>query len=49
MGFNSSYLADYIKSVDTETVTMNLFAPSVSEVVLFHTFRYQHLLMPLRV
>jgi DNA polymerase-3 subunit beta len=49
IGFDHMYLSDYVTSVDTETVTMNLFTPSVSEVALFHTFRYQHLLMPLRV
>ena len=49
IGLDHSYLSDYVKSVDTETVTMNLFTPWISEVALFHTFRYQHLLMPLRV
>ena len=48
IGFNHHYLTQYVKSVETDTVSMKLFPEAISEVVLFDTFRYQHLLMPLR-
>ena len=48
IGFNQTYLTQYVKSVETETISMRLFPQSISEVVLFDGFRYRHLLMPLR-
>lgn len=48
IGFNHHYLTQYVKSLETETVSMRLFPQAMSEVVVFDTFRYQHLLMPLR-
>ena len=49
IGFNHQYLTQYVKSVETDTVSMKLFPEAISEVALFDTFRYQHLLMPLRL
>ncbi len=37
-----------MKSLETDTVSMNLFPRAISEVIVFDSFRYQHLLMPLR-
>jgi DNA polymerase III sliding clamp (beta) subunit (PCNA family) len=48
IGFNHQYLTQYVKSLETDTVSMKLFSPAISEVVVFDAFRYQHLLMPLR-
>jgi DNA polymerase-3 subunit beta len=48
VGFNHQYLTQYVKSLETETVSMKLFPPAISEVVVFDAFRYQHLLMPMR-
>jgi DNA polymerase-3 subunit beta len=48
IGFNHQYLTQYVKSLETESVSMKLFPKSISEVALFDTFRYQHLLMPMR-
>ena|SRR5690348_13183467 len=48
IGFNHHYLTQYVKSLETETVSMKLFPQAMSEVVVFDAFRYQHLLMPLR-
>jgi DNA polymerase III sliding clamp (beta) subunit (PCNA family) len=48
IGFNHQYLTQYVKSLETDTVSMKLFPKSISEVALFDTFRYQHLLMPMR-
>ena len=48
IGFNHHYLTQYVKSLETETVSMKLFPPAISEVVVFDAFRYQHLLMPMR-
>jgi DNA polymerase-3 subunit beta len=48
IGFNHHYLTQYVKSLETETVSMTLFPQAMSEVVVFDAFRYQHLLMPLR-
>jgi len=48
IGFNHHYLTQYVKSVETDTVSMKLFPEAISEVALFDAFRYQHLLMPLR-
>ncbi len=48
IGFNHQYLTQYVKSLETETVSMKLFPPAISEVVVFDAFRYQHLLMPMR-
>jgi DNA polymerase III subunit beta len=48
IGFNLHYLSQYVKSLETETVSMKLFPQATCEVALFDAFRYQHLLMPLR-
>lgn len=48
IGFNYHYLTQYVKSLETETVSMKLFPQATCEVALFDAFRYQHLLMPLR-
>lgn len=45
---NHQYLTQYVKSIESETVSMKLFPKAISEVVVFDAFRYQHLLMPLR-
>jgi DNA polymerase III beta subunit, C-terminal domain len=49
IGFNLQYLTQYVKSLETDTISMNLFSKAICEVALFDAFRYQHLLMPLRV
>jgi len=49
VGFNHHYLTQYVKSLETDTVSMKLFPQAISEVALFDAFRYQHLLMPLRL
>jgi len=49
VGFNSQYLLQYVKSLETEKVSMTLFPLTISEVALFDSFRYRHLLMPVRV
>jgi DNA polymerase III subunit beta len=49
IGFNLHYLTQYVKSLETETVSMKLFSKAICEVALFDAFRYQHLLMPLRL
>jgi DNA polymerase III sliding clamp (beta) subunit (PCNA family) len=48
IGFNLHYLTQYVKSLETDTVSMKLFSKATCEVALFDAFRYQHLLMPLR-
>lgn len=48
VGFNHQYLTQYVKSLETDTVSMKLFPLAISEVVVFDAFRYQHLLMPMR-
>jgi len=48
IGFNHHYLTQYVKSLETETISMKLFPHAISEVVVFDAFRYQHLLMPMR-
>ncbi len=48
IGVNHQYLTQYVKSLETNTVSMNLFPRAISEVIVFDSFRYQHLLMPLR-
>jgi len=48
VGFNHQYLTQYVKSLETDTVSMALFPKAISEAALFETFRYRHLLMPLR-
>jgi DNA polymerase-3 subunit beta len=48
IGFNLHYLTQYVKSLETDTVSMTLFPPAISEVAVFDAFHYQHLLMPLR-
>lgn len=48
IGVNHQYLTQYVKSLETDTVSMKLFPTSISEVLVFDSFRYQHLLMPLR-
>jgi DNA polymerase-3 subunit beta len=48
IGLNHQYLTQYVKSLETDTVSMKLFPKAISEVVVFDSFRYQHLLMPLR-
>jgi DNA polymerase III subunit beta len=48
IGFNLHYLTQYVKSLETDTVSMKLFSQAIREVALFDAFRYQHLLMPLR-
>ncbi len=48
IGFNHHYLTQYVKSLETDTVSMKLFPLAISEVVVFDAFRYQHLLMPMR-
>ncbi len=48
VGFNHQYLTQYVKSLETDSVSMKLFPPAISEVVVFDAFRYQHLLMPMR-
>ncbi len=48
IGFNHQYLTQYVKSLETDTISMKLFPRAISEVVVFDTFRYQHLLMPIR-
>lgn len=47
LGFNHQYLTQYVKSLETETISMKLFPRAISDVVVFDTFRYQHLLMPM--
>jgi len=49
IGFNLHYLTQYVKSLETDTVSMKLFSKAICEVALFDAFRYQHLLMPLRL
>ena len=49
IGFNLHYLTQYVKSLETDTVSMKLFSKAICEVALFDGFRYQHLLMPLRL
>src|SRR5579885_3291323 len=49
IGFNLHYLTQYVKSLETDTISMKLFSKAICEVALFDAFRYQHLLMPLRV
>jgi DNA polymerase III sliding clamp (beta) subunit (PCNA family) len=46
--FNHTYLTQYARSLETETISMRLFPQSLCEAVLFSSFRYRHLLMPLR-
>jgi DNA polymerase-3 subunit beta len=48
IGVNHQYLTQYVKSLETDTVSMKLFPRAISEVIVFDSFRYQHLLMPLR-
>lgn len=48
IGFNHQYLTQYVKSLETDSISMKLFPKAISEVVVFDTFRYQHLLMPIR-
>ena len=48
IGVNHNYLTQYVKSLETETVSMKLFPRAISEVIVFDSFHYQHLLMPLR-
>jgi len=48
IGFNHRYLTQYAKTLETDTVSMTLFPQAISEVALFDSFRYRHLLMPLR-
>ncbi len=48
IGFNHQYLTQYVKSLETDTVSMTLFPRAISDVALFDSFRYRHLLMPLR-
>jgi DNA polymerase III subunit beta len=48
IGVNHQYLTQYVKSLETDTVSMRLFPRAISEVIVFDSFRYQHLLMPLR-
>ena len=48
IGFNHQYLTQYVKSLETESISMKLFPKGKSEAALFDSFRYQHLLMPLR-
>ena len=48
IGFNLHYLTQYVKSLETDTVSMKLFSQAICEVALFDAFRYRHLLMPLR-
>jgi DNA polymerase III beta subunit len=48
IGLNHQYLTQYVKSLETDTVSMRLFPRAISEVIVFDSFRYQHLLMPLR-
>ena len=49
IGFNHTYLMQFVKSVETETLSMRLFPQRISEAVLFDGFRYRYLVMPLRV
>jgi DNA polymerase-3 subunit beta len=48
IGFNHQYLTQYVKSLETDTVAMKLFPHAISDVALFESFRYRHLLMPMR-
>ena len=48
IGLNHQYLTQYVKSLETDTISMKLFPRAISEVIVFDSFRYQHLLMPLR-
>jgi DNA polymerase III beta subunit len=48
IGLNHQYLTQYVKSLETDTVSMMLFPRAISEAIMFQNFRYQHLLMPLR-
>ena len=48
IGLNHQYLTQYVKSLETDTISMRLFPQAISEVIVFDSFRYQHLLMPLR-
>ncbi len=48
IGVNHQYLTQYVKSLETDTVSMKLFPRAISEVIMFDSFRYQHLLMPIR-
>ena len=49
IGFNLQYLTQYVRSLETDIVSMKLFSKAICEVALFDAFRYQHLLMPLRL
>jgi DNA polymerase III subunit beta len=48
IGFNHQYVTQYVKSLETETISMTLFPKAISDVAMFDSFRYRHLLMPLR-
>ena len=49
IGFNLHYLTQYVKSLETDIVSMKLFSKAICEVALFDALRDQHLLMPLRL
>jgi len=38
-----------VGEITIRQISMKLFSKAICEVVLFDAFRYQHLLMPLRV
>lgn len=46
--FDHTYLTQYAKNLEAENISMRLFPLSMCEAVLFDSFRYRHLLMPLR-
>src|SRR5207248_2563828 len=48
IGFNPQYLTEYLKSLKTDTISMTLFPQSVFPAAMFESFRYRHLLMPMR-
>jgi len=48
ISFDHVYLTQYAKSLEAENISMRLFPLSMCEAVLFDSFRYRHVLMPLR-
>jgi DNA polymerase-3 subunit beta len=48
ISFNHTYLTQYLRSVEMEKISCRLYPQALCEAVLFDSFRYRHLLMPLR-
>ncbi len=48
ISFDHNYLTQYAKSLEAETISMRLFPQTLCEAMMFDSFRYRHVLMPLR-